>query len=119
MTNEQVKRLNLGIDQIDAQTVIMVESALQWINSNTNLAIDTTDDEALSAIGANAKLFIIKYVELMGRNATVSSESLGGMSQSFNSHINKSDLLWQYAYELFGDSIGSQMSFVPAKRRWL
>lgn len=118
MKKEQVEKLNLGIDQVDARTVIMVESALQWVNSNTNLVIDSNDDEALSTLGANVKLFIIKYLELMGTNSLIASESLGGMSQSFNNNANKSDLLWQYAYELFSDSMGSQMSFVPAKSRW-
>lgn len=117
MKKDQVEKLDLGIDQIDAKTVIMVESALQWVNNNTNLTIDYDDNEALSHVNANVKLFIIKYLELMGTNSMISSESLGGMSQSFNTN-NKSDLLWQYAYELFGDSMTSQMSFVPTKSRW-
>lgn len=117
MKKEQVEKLNLGVDPSDAQTTIMVESAMQWINSNTNYAIDYNNDEALSSLNANVKLFIIKYIEIMGMNSMISSESLGGMSQSFNMN-NKSDLLWQYAYELFGDSMMSQMSFVPAKSRW-
>ena len=118
MKKEQVERLSLGIEPIDAQTVIMVESALEWVNNNTNLIIDYNDDEALSGLGANVKLFVIKYVELMGMNSAIASESLGGMSQSFNHTANKSDLLWQYAYELLGDVMTSQMSFVPAKSRW-
>ncbi|MBR5823732.1 MAG: hypothetical protein IKY67_06285 [Paludibacteraceae bacterium] len=117
MEKNQVEKLNLGIEPIDAQTLILVESALQWINSNTNIAIDYTTDEGLDGVKANVKLFIIKYYELMNMNAGVSSESLGGMSQSFNTN-NKTELLWQYAYELFGDSMMSQMSFVPAKSRW-
>lgn len=118
MEKNQVEKLNLGIEPIDAQTLILVESALQWINANTNLAIDYKKSEALDSVKANVKLFIIKYFELMNMNAGISSESLGGMSQSFNTN-NKTDLLWQYAYELFGDSMISQMSFVPAKSRWL
>ena len=113
MTIEQVEKLNLGIDVIDAQTVIMVESALRWIDRNTNLTTDLAD------LSANVKLFIIKYVEVMGMNSIVSHESLGGMSQSFAVDANKSDLLLQYAYSLFGDeAMCSQMSFVSAKRRW-
>lgn len=118
MKKEQVEKLDLGIGLVDAQTTIMVESALQWVNTNTTLAIDFNDDKALSNLGANVKLFIIKYLELMGTNSMIASESLGGMSQSFNNNANKSDLLWQYASELFGNSMGSQLSFVPAKSRW-
>lgn len=114
MTIEQVESLNLGINVIDAQTVIMVESALQWISRNTNIATDLTDP------GADIKLFIIKYIEVMGMNSVVSSESLGGMSQSFVVDADKFDLLWQYAYSLFGDEAmsSSQLSVWPSKRRW-
>lgn len=117
MTKEQIENLNLGIAPVDAQTLLMVESAFNWINDNTCLDIDHNDDQVLSALPANVKLFVIKYFDLMSMRPGITSESLGGMSQSFDT-ANKSNLLWEYAYELFGNSMRSQMSFVPAKSRW-
>ena len=117
MTKEQVEKLELGIAPIDSQSVLMVESALNWINDNTTFNVDHEDDEALGKLTANIKLFVIKYVDIMSMRPGISSESLGGMSQSFDS-TTKSDLLWQYAYELLGDSVRSQFSFTSAKSRW-
>lgn len=117
MTKEQVEKLELGIMPVDVRTVLLVESAFSWINDNTALNIEYNNDEALGMLSANVKLFIIKYVDLMCLSTGVTSESLGGMSQSFDTS-NKSDLLWQYAYELLGNSLRSQFSFTPAKSRW-
>ena len=117
MTREQVENLNLGIAPIDTQTLLMIESAFNWINDNTTYHIDVDDEKALNTLKANIKLFVIKYFDVMNMRPGVSSESLGGMSQSFDS-TTKSDLLWQYAYELLGNCVKSQMSFVSAKSRW-
>lgn len=117
MTKEQVEKLDLGIVPIDSRTIIMVESAFNWINDNTRIYIDYNSDDVLNALEGNVKLFVINYVDIMNLRPGVSSESLGGMSQSFD-NSSKSDLLWQYAYELFGNLLKSQMSFVTAKSRW-
>lgn len=117
MTKEQVENLNLGIAPVDAQTILMVESAFEWINTNTILNIAYNDESVLAKVSSAVKLFVIKYFDLMSMRPGITSESLGGMSQSFDTN-NKSELLWQYAYELLGDSLKSQMSFVSAKSRW-
>lgn len=116
MTEEQVKNLKLGFSSVDGKTILMVESAIEWINANTCLNIPLDSDQSAN-LSANVRLFINKYVEIMDRSAGVSSESVGGLSQSFDS-ISKADLLWQYAEELLGDYLKSQMSFVSAKSRW-
>ena len=117
MTKEQVENLKLGITPVDDQTVLMVESAFHWINDNTTQSIDYNDSKVLNNLGSNIKLFIVRYFDVMSMRPGITSESLGGMSQSFDSST-KSDLLWQYAYELLSGSLRSQMSFVPAKRGW-
>lgn len=117
MTEEQVEKLKLGISPIDDRTVLVVESGFEWINHNTSLTIDHNDSEALSKLPANVKLFIIKYFDVMMMAAGVTSESIGGLSQSFDTS-NKSDLIWQFAEELLGEYITSQFSFISAKKRW-
>jgi hypothetical protein len=116
MTEEQVKSLKLGLASVDDKTVLMVESAIEWVNANTLLNIPLDSDHSAN-LPANVRLFISKYVEVMDRSAGVSSESVGGLSQSFDSST-KTDLLWQYADELLSEYLKSQMSFVSAKARW-
>lgn len=116
MTEEQVRSLKLGFNLLDERTVLMVESAIEWINANTLLNISLSDDHEAN-LPANVRLFINKYVEVMGLSAGVTSESVGGLSQSFDS-ATKTDLLWQYANELLSDYVKSQMSFISAKPRW-
>jgi hypothetical protein len=59
----------------------------------------------------------MKYFDVMMMGAGVTSESIGGLSQSFDS-TSKDNLLWQYAESLLGKWLKSQMSFVQAKRKW-
>lgn len=117
MTKEHVQKLDLGIAPIDSRTILMIESGFLWINDNTTLDIDYNDQIVLDGLSANVKLFIIKYFDLMSMTTGVTSESIEGLSQSFDTS-NKSDLLWQYAYELFPNNLKSQMSFTSAKRKW-
>ena len=117
MTEEQVKTLKLGFTSVDDKTVLMVESAIEWINANTSLNIPL-DSDHLANLPANVKLFISKYIDVMDRSAGVTSESVGGLSQSFDTSRSKTDLLWEYAEELLSGYLKSQMSFVGAKPRW-
>lgn len=117
MTEELVKSLKLGISPIDDRTILLVESGFEWINRNTSLTIDYNDSEALSELSANIKLFIVKYFDVMAMATGVTSESIGGLSQSFDTS-NKSDLIWQFAEELLGEYVTSQLSFTSAKARW-
>lgn len=117
MTKEQVEKLDLGIGPIDSRVILLVESAFHWINDNTDLNVNYDENQVLEKLSPNIKLFIIKYFDLMTMSAGVSSESIGGLSHSFDT-TNKSDLLWQYATELLGNNLKSQMSFVSAKPRW-
>lgn len=107
---------NAGVPIDDTPTAILdAECALYWIKHNTTLTIDK---ENLSELPAGAKMFILKFNEIMNTNTTVSSESLGGMSQSFRT-TSKSELIDDLASHLLGDYYsGSSVSFIPAKRGW-
>ena len=117
MTNGQVNSLNLGITPIDSRVILLIESAFHWINDNTVLNINYNDNEVLSSLSPNIKLFVLKYFDVMSMTAGISSESIEGLSQSYDT-TNKSDLIWQFAYELLGEHLKSQMQFVSAKKRW-
>lgn len=117
MTTEQVELLRLGINPIDDKTAMMVESALIWLQDNTTLEFDINSNEDLQGLKGNVRLFINKYLEVMGRDSSVSSESINGLSQTFNTSQKASELLWQYADELLGDMV-CRVKFYPAERYW-
>lgn len=108
--------VNAGIPiNDDAKSLLHAESALDWLRDNTTLEISQSD---LSNLPAGAKLFITKYGEIMSTNAMVASESIGGMSQSFNT-ANKSNLIYDLAYDCsLGKYLKSQVTFTAAQKRW-
>lgn len=117
MTAEQVKLLNLGIAPIDERACLLVESALQWVLDNTTLEFDITKDEDLKALQSNVRLFVLKYFDIMAVTGGVTSESIEGLSQSFDS-AKKSDLIWQFADELLDKWLTGRVSFIAAVNRW-
>lgn len=116
MTNEQVESLKLGIAPINDRVCLIVESAFDWIKDNTTLEIDVEDIEALKALPACVKLFVVRFFDVMTMTAGVQSESIEGLSQSFSS--DKGALIWEYAEELLGKWLKSRVRFVAAQNRW-
>lgn len=107
--------INAGIPIQDTnEATLYAESALDWMAINTTLQIDRSN---LSALPAGAKLFILKYSGIMNVDSTVTSESLGGMSQSFSTESREA-LLYDLASELIGSYLKSQVRFTPAQSRW-
>jgi len=114
MTANDMTVLGLPLDTADPETAVMVESSLDWVAQNTTLKLDLTKE-----LPSNVKLFAIKYCELMNQSVGVSSESLGGMSQSFSvttGEIGK--ILADLAAQLFGSAYKGRNRFVPAVNRW-
>lgn len=116
ITPDFVKNLKLGIEPITDKTCIFVESSLNWVLKNTRIRFDIKSDEDMENLGANVRLFVIKYVEIMSLRAGISSESISGLSQSFNTDTN--GLIYDIAYEIFGDLMKTTVSFVSAGDRW-
>ena len=114
MFDVQVLNLNLPEDGV---TSLMAESALNWVLENTTLKFDITNTEEMEALPASVKLFVLKYLEVMSVRSGVSSESIEGLSQSFNSS-DKAGLLFELAETLLGKWLVSPVSFVPAVSRW-
>lgn len=94
-----------------------VESCLDWLKANTSLEFDVDDEESLCQLPGSVKLFICKYHELFSRDTHITSESIGGMSQSFDT-TSRYDLLWQLANELIGDYLTGGIKVFVAKRKW-
>lgn len=111
MTKEQIASLKLGIT-VDTKTELMLNAALEWIAEYTT--IDTTDIENLPA---GAKLFMTKFCEINGIQGGVASESIEGLSLSFNTG-DKASLLMDIAETLMGKYLKGQVRFVQATKRW-
>lgn len=115
MTVGQVERLGLGIMPIDVRTVLIIESAIDWINRNTTLDIDCMDDN-LTNLQPCVKLFICGFFDVATLNVGVASESIEGLSQSFNT-TDKSVMIWDLANTYLSDYLNT-IRFVTAKNRW-
>lgn len=112
---EQVESLNLNIPT-DAETLILVENALNWVERNTSV---TVYRNVLSENTAGVKLFILKYIGAMHLPDGISSESAGGLSQSFN-NVEKNDLILQIARSIFGEDelTAGKVRFAAAQNAW-
>ena len=113
ITPDFVKNLRLGIEPITDKTCIVVESALCWVLKNTTITFKIDD---LEKIPANVRLFVTKYIDIMGLRLGIASESIGSLSQSFNT--DTSGLIYDAANDIFGDSMKTAVSFVSAGDRW-
>ena len=102
----------IPLDLNDQETKVMVDSAIEWIKANTSLEI--AQDQELPS---TAKLFVVKFCDVMSAYTGVASESLGGMSQSFSTGGSGS-LLAELACQLFGSAYKCGNRFVSAKSRW-
>ena len=111
MTLEELTKLNLGLT-LDTKTEIILNAGVEWLAENT-----TIDTANIDKFPSCAKLFLIKYCEIQNMQTGVASESIEGLSLSFDTS-NKNDLLWQIAEELLGSYIKSRVRFVAATRRW-
>ena len=112
MTREQIESLNLGIIPTDPRTEIIINSGIEWIGKNT-----TIDTEDVENFPNGAKLFLLKYFDLQMLNVGVSSESIEGLSQSYNTGDTNA-LLWQLAEEMLGPYLKGRVHFVQAISRW-
>lgn len=117
MTAEQLIAAGIPLSGNDAITTLQAEAALDWMQENTILQFDKTDGGSIKALPACAKLFVVKYCEAIGMREGVASQSIEGLSVSFDT-TNKSAVLWQLARNLLGKYLKSQVHVFPAKRRW-
>lgn len=117
MTAQQIELLHLGISPIDDRVILTVEAGLEWVKANTTLEFDMNNDKDLTALPSAVKLFLVKFFDINMLSTGVSSESIEGLSQSYDTG-DKSAMIWQFATELLSPYLKSQINFIPAQRRW-
>ena len=111
MTKQELASLNLGIT-IDEKTELVLNAGVEWLEDNTT--IDTRD---INKFPVSAKLFLTKFCEIQKMRIGVSSQSIEGLSQTFDTS-NKSDMIMQVAEALLGKYLKGSVRFVPATSRW-
>lgn len=117
MTAEDIKNAGIPLINPDDTELLMAQSAIEYIKANTTLEVDADNLESIKALPASAKLFVVKYTELMRAESGISSESLGGMSQSFDTS-GRDKQLFTLLNSLLGSYAKSQLRFKAASRRW-
>lgn len=117
MTTEQIESLELDITPINGRTKLIIESGLEWLLQNTTLEFDINTGEGLGLLPACTKLFLLKFYDIQTLSAGVASESIDGMSQSFDTG-NRENLVWKFAEEMLYPYLKSRVRFVAAKKRW-
>lgn len=118
MTTQQIELLHLGIAPIDDRATLIIESGLDWVRANTTLEFDKNNDEDLKALPSSVRLFLVKFFDVQMLSVGVTSESIEGLSQSYDTG-NKSAMIWQFAEELLEPYLTSRVRFVSATKRWL
>ena len=115
---EQLNAAGIPVSGGDPVAALYAEAALDWMKEHTTLQLDKADAASIEALPASAKLFCVKYSEAMRRKAGVTSESIEGLSQSFDASESPADSVWALARMLLGSWMKSQVRVTPAKRRW-
>lgn len=113
----ELMQIGIQVNNEDSAMLLTANSAFEWLSDHTTLTIDMSDLETLKALPSAAKLFVVKYCDIMGMSTGVTSESIGPLTHSFGTN-SKSDLIWQYARELLSGHLKSQVKVFTAKRKW-
>lgn len=117
MKAEDLIAAGIPIPGNDAHAVLRAEAAFDWMKENTTLQFDTADEASIAALPACAKLFVEQFSDLIKQPVGVASQSIEGLSMSFDT-TDKATVLWQIARNLLSGYLKSQVRVYPAKRRW-
>lgn len=112
ITLEKFKEYGINIGD-----ALIGNAALEFIAENTTLKVDLNDAKTVEALPFTAKVFITKYSEVVAASSAVASESIEGLSLSFNTG-DKSNLIWDLANTLLGKYLVGRVTFVAATSKW-
>lgn len=118
MNAENLISAGIPISGKDAMELLRAEAALDWMEGHTTLKFDKADAKSLEALPACAKLFVVKFAETMRLKSGVTSQSIEGMSQSFDASESTDDLIMALANSLLGNYMRPQLTIHQATRRW-
>lgn len=118
MTIDDYRKAGILIAGDETAAPLIAEAGLDWMREHTTLEFDKADPESIKTLPACAKLFVVKYAETMRRASGMVSQSIEGMSMTFDSSGDVSDSIMALARTLLSGYLKSQVRFFPAQRRW-
>lgn len=116
MTMDELVSLGLPVESSE-RNLLHMNSALGWLADNTTLDVTEDDYEKIAALPSGAKLFLVKFCEVAEKDISVSSETVGPMSQSFSA-AGADRLVMGLARQLLRAYLKPNVKFIPCKRRW-
>lgn len=116
LTDELIAQIGLTGKLHESDSVVF-NAGLEWLSSNTDLQTDTED--AVLALPASAWAFLWKYVSLIGQSGRViASESIGGLSRSYQSE-DLTAALGKLAEQLLPGHFKGGVRSVSDYSRWI
>lgn len=112
ITLEQFKECGITISK-----ELEGNAALEYINKKTTLKVDLEDVETVKALPFSARLFVQKYEEVSSTSSAIASENIEGLSLTFKQG-NKADMIKDLANTYLSDWLVSEITFIPATKRW-
>nr|DAM77897.1 MAG TPA: putative head-tail connector protein [Caudoviricetes sp.] len=97
-------------------------AALDWLSDNTDFRITDGSITEVAALPPSARLFILKFMEIMSSGGTlsgVSSESIGGMSKSYAVASDMSGALMLLIRQLLRGHYTGGVKISMPRSRWV
>lgn len=113
MTIEEWKEAGFSI----TDTSLYLDAGLEWLEEHTTIQLEEYTVETIKALPSKAKLFLLNFSEIMQRETGIVSESIAGMSQTFQEQ-GKDALIWNVAKTLLKGQLKSTITVLPARKRW-
>ena len=117
ITEKELTSAGIPVSEGDQMGAVRAIAAIEWMQQNTTLEIDLEDTTTIEALPATAKLFAGKFSELLSKQQGVASQSIGGLSLSYDGN-DMTAAIWQLAYALLPGYLRSQVQVTPARRRF-
>lgn len=113
MTLEEWKEAGFQVEG----TSLYLDAGLEWLEEHTNIQLEEHTVETIKAMPSKAKLFLLEFSQIMQRETGVVSESIAGMSQTYEEK-GKDALIWNVAKTLLKGQLKSTVTVLPARKRW-
>lgn len=114
MTLEDWKETGIEI----SAPLLYYEAGLEWVEEHTTVTLNDHTLESIKALPSKVKLFLTEFAEIMQRESGIESESIHGLSQSFQEE-GKNELIMKSAKCLLSNELKSNLTVLPARKRWM
>lgn len=98
-------------------TSLYLEAGLEWLEEHTTIDLEEYTVETIKALPSKAKLFLLEFSDIMQRETGIVSESIAGMSQTYEEQ-GKDAMIWNVAKTLLKGQLKSTITVLPARKRW-